>query len=259
MNNLNWVLRAKNINKKFVDGEREVQVLSGVDLEIYPHETLAILGSSGSGKSTLLQILSGLDLPSSGEIFVQDPKAEPKAESKAESESNPNPEPKLKLKLKQALDLIPLNLMTSNQRAKIRNQMFGFVYQFHHLLPEFTALENVQIPLLIRGDSRQKSKEIAKNWLDQVGLSHRFDHKPSALSGGERQRVAIARAMVGNPACLLADEPTGNLDSETAGKVFEVLLKCNQISGTALIIVTHDLALANQMQKQVRLISGKLG
>jgi lipoprotein-releasing system ATP-binding protein len=246
-----WVLKANNIHKKFIDGDREIPVLSGIDLEIYPHESLAILGSSGSGKSTLLQILSGLDLPSTGEIFVQHP----------HSLKAPNaPEAPEALKEQVSITSIqPINRMSVNQRAAIRNQLFGFVYQFHHLLPEFTALENVQIPLLIRGESRQKSQEMAKNWLDQVGLSHRFDHKPSALSGGERQRVAIARAMVGSPACLFADEPTGNLDTETAGKVFEVLLQCNKISGTALIIVTHDIALANQMHKQVKLTGGKLG
>ena len=239
MSEARTVLVAKKITKVFTDGDREVRVLSGVDLEIKAHESLAILGSSGSGKSTLLQILSGLDLPSSGEVLIFG--------------NNPSESKDLSQPLNQ-----PLNQMSGNQRAKIRNLYFGFVYQFHHLLPEFTALENVQMPLLIRGDGLKASEEKAKAWLDQVGLSHRLDHKPSSLSGGERQRVAIARAMVTDPACLLADEPTGNLDTETAGKVFEVLLQCNKVSGTSLVIVTHDLNLASQMQNQVRLVSGEL-
>ena len=224
MNNKKVIVEAKNLQKSFVDGDREVNVLNMVNFSLRTHDSVAIVGASGSGKSTLLHILSGLDLPSSGEICV---------EGKS------------------------LVLMTSNERAKIRNQTFGFVYQFHHLLPEFTALENVQIPLLIRGENLKKSEEKAKCWLDQVGLSHRFSHKPSALSGGERQRVAIARGMVTDPLCLFADEPTGNLDTETAEKVFEVLLSCNREMGTALVVVTHDLSLAGQMKKQLKLMSGK--
>jgi lipoprotein-releasing system ATP-binding protein len=166
-----------------------------------------------------------LDLPSSGEVLVQDK---------------------------------PLVLMNANQRARIRNECFGFVYQFHHLLPEFTALENVRIPLLIGGESLKRSEDKAKDWLSKVGLSNRFSHKPSALSGGERQRVAIARAMVTDPLCLFADEPTGNLDVETAAQVLEVLLECNRVSKTALVIVTHDLALADKMDKKIKLVSGRL-
>ncbi len=218
------IVEAKNIQKSFWDGGREVQVLKDIHLQIRSGESLAILGASGSGKSTLLHILSGLDLPSSGEIFVHQQS---------------------------------LVLMREAERTQLRSRFFGFVYQFHHLLPEFSALDNVQMPLLIRGESSKKSQEKSKACLDQVGLSDRFSHKPSMLSGGERQRVAIARAMVTNPVCLFADEPTGNLDSETAAKVFEVLLRCNRESHTALVVVTHDLSLGSHLQKQRRLSSGE--
>jgi lipoprotein-releasing system ATP-binding protein len=218
-------LEARTLAKRFIDGGREINILNGVDLTIHRGDRLAIVGSSGSGKSTLLHLLSGLDLPTSGEILIEDR---------------------------------PLVLMNANQRAKVRNQCFGFVYQFHHLLPEFTALENVRMPLLIGGHSLKRSEGKAKDWLERVGLSDRLSHKPSALSGGERQRVAIARAMVTDPLCLFADEPTGNLDVETAAQVLEVLLECNRVSKTALVMVTHDMSLAGKMDKTIRLVSGKL-
>ncbi len=223
---INPILQCENIAKEFSEGPQKVTVLEGINLSIFPGERVAILGASGSGKSTLLHLLGGLDTPTQGKVRV---------ENKVFSEMN---------------DVL---------RAKIRNRLFGFVYQFHHLLPEFTALENVAMPLLLReGIARKEIEHKAMAMLEKVGLSTRVHHKPSELSGGERQRVAIARALIGEPKCVLADEPTGNLDSLTAGKVMELFLNLNEQMNTTFIIVTHDINIANKMGKQLYLENGRL-
>jgi lipoprotein-releasing system ATP-binding protein len=219
------VLQCSHLAKSFHDGELDTQVLADVNLTVNKGDRLAIVGSSGSGKSTLLHLLGGLDKPTSGtvEIHRQD-----------------------------------INALSVDALSKLRNQSLGFVYQFHHLLPEFSAIENVAIPLIIGGIQPKQAEEQAEELLKKVGLGHRLIHKPSELSGGERQRAALARALITKPDCLLADEPTGNLDHRTASAIFELILELNESLGTALVIVTHDVNLAAQMDAALTLIDGKL-
>ncbi|PHS24852.1 MAG: lipoprotein-releasing system ATP-binding protein LolD [Methylophaga sp.] len=219
------VLQCSHLAKSFHDGELDIQVLVDVNLIVNKGDRLAIVGSSGSGKSTLLHLLGGLDEPSSGkvEIHGQD-----------------------------------INTLSVNTLSKLRNRSLGFVYQFHHLLPEFSAVENVAIPLIIGGTQPKQAEQQAEELLKKVGLGHRLIHKPSELSGGERQRAALARALITKPDCLLADEPTGNLDHRTASAIFDLILELNESLGTALIIVTHDRNLAAQMDIALTLIDGKL-
>jgi lipoprotein-releasing system ATP-binding protein len=219
----NPIVQAKNLQKTYMG--LDVAVLNGISLEVKAGEQIAIVGTSGSGKSTLLHLLGGLDTPSSGDVSVM------------------------------GNALANLN---ETKRGELRNQSLGFVYQFHHLLPEFTALENVAMPLLIRRMDKPLALELAQGMLEKVGLGHRMEHMPSELSGGERQRAAVARALVTQPKCILADEPTGNLDRHTAHAVFDLLLEMNQSQNVALIVVTHDLELAAKLKRQYKLIDGKL-
>ncbi|OGT65910.1 MAG: lipoprotein releasing system, ATP-binding protein [Gammaproteobacteria bacterium RIFCSPLOWO2_02_47_7] len=219
------VLSCLNLEKSFHDATIEVDVLQGVNLEIMRGDRIAIVGSSGSGKSTLLHLLGGLDVPSKGEIRILDNE---------------------------------FSSLSETERGQLRNRSMGFVYQFHHLLPEFTALENVALPLLIRDNNVELAGDAAAELLTRVGLGNRLLHKPGEMSGGERQRAAIARALVTQPQCILADEPTGNLDEHTAAQVFNIMLELNQDYGTSLIMVTHNLALARKMDKIYELHEGKL-
>ncbi len=219
----NTVLRCQQLTKHYAG--LDVSVLNGIDLSVAAGDRIAIVGASGSGKSTLLHLLGGLDAPTSGQVFWAEQAI-----------------------LQQAPEAL----------SALRNQYLGFVYQFHHLLPEFTALENVAMPLLVRRMPRAQALEQATAFLTQVGLAHRLEHMPGELSGGERQRAALARALVTKPHCLLADEPTGNLDRQTAHQVFDMLLAIQQAQNTALIVVTHDLELAAKMQRQYRLQDGRL-
>ncbi|KTD58013.1 lipoprotein releasing system ATP-binding protein [Legionella sainthelensi] len=219
------ILNVTKLCKSYNDGASKVNVLRGVDLSITEGERLAIIGPSGSGKSTLLHLLGGLDKPTSGDVCIKE---------------------------------VNWQKINEKKRCQLRNQGLGFIYQFHHLLPEFTALENVAMPLLLAKKSVRDAEEKASKMLDDVGLKERKTHKPAQLSGGERQRVAIARALVHQPYCVLADEPTGNLDEVTATKVFELMLELNRKMSTALVIVTHDHQLAKQMDRVLVLGEGLL-
>ncbi len=220
------VLQCSAVIKTFKQGQVDVPVLKSVSLSVGKGETISIVGASGSGKSTLLHILGGLDAPTSGEVMLLDQR---------------------------------MDKLSATEQGNLRNHALGFIYQFHHLLPEFSALENVAMPLAIRGENTKLAKARAAEMLNDVGLSHRLTHKPGELSGGERQRVAVARALVTHPACVLADEPTGNLDRNTADGVFELIMRLNAKYETALVMVTHDPQLAAKMSRRLVLTDGVLG
>ena len=219
------VLWIRHVAKTYSEGGLHTEVLRDADFKVNPGETLAIVGASGSGKSTLLHIVGGLDTASGGDVTIHGQR---------------------------------LSSMSDAERGRVRNQSLGFIYQFHHLLPEFTALENVCMPLMIRGTPLDETRERAAELLDRVGLSHRIGHKPSEMSGGERQRCAVARALVTRPACILGDEPTGNLDEKNAAQVYELMLELNSEIDTSFVLVTHSPSLAARMDRVLELTEGHL-
>lgn len=217
------ILQCQQLSMRYQQGDLDVSVLKGIDLSIYAGERAAIMGASGSGKSTLLHLLGGLEKPTQGDVI---------------------------------LDGNNLNAISSSKLSKLRNRSLGFIYQFHHLLGEFTILENVAMPVLIAGESVKVARKRALDLLGRVGLSHRVEHKPGELSGGERQRAAVARALINNPKCVLADEPTGNLDSKTAEQIYQLMLELNQELQVSFLVVTHDLALAKRMDRVLHMEDG---
>jgi lipoprotein-releasing system ATP-binding protein len=219
------VLRADGLAKTYAEGSLQTHVFHDLHLSVAEGETVAILGASGAGKSTLLHLLGGLDVPTAGEVWVAGQQ---------------------------------MSTLSDAARGKLRNRALGFVYQFHHLLPEFTALENVMLPVLLNGTEIPDAHQRAKELLESVGLGHRLEHKPGELSGGERQRTAVARALVNKPACVLGDEPTGNLDEKTAAHVFAQMLELNHAQRTSLVLVTHDRSLARRLDRVLELHEGKL-
>jgi lipoprotein-releasing system ATP-binding protein len=218
-------IRAEKLGKTYAEGDLRTPVFDGLDFAVAPGETVAILGVSGAGKSTLLHLLGGLDTPTSGEVYVAGQK---------------------------------MSALSNAARGQLRNRALGFVYQFHHLLPEFTALENVMLPVLLGGAGVEEANDRAKGLHESVGLGPRLAHKPGELSGGERQRAAVARALVNKPACVLGDEPTGNLDEKTAAGVFALMLELNRAQKTSLVLVTHDRSLARRLDRVLELHEGKL-